>query len=73
MKNAKAKGTRIGRPRVKVDTAHVARLRDSGASFRATRRQRWHRGRVFKKATSERVFNRLILRERIYAIERTKR
>jgi DNA invertase Pin-like site-specific DNA recombinase len=35
MKNAKAKGTRIGRPRAKVDAAHVARLRDSGASVRA--------------------------------------
>jgi putative DNA-invertase from lambdoid prophage Rac len=35
MKNAKAKGTRTGRPRAKVDAAHVARLGDSGASFRA--------------------------------------
>jgi DNA invertase Pin-like site-specific DNA recombinase len=35
MKNAKAKGTRIGRPRVKVDTALIARLRDQGASWRA--------------------------------------
>lgn len=66
-----------GRPRAKVDAAHIPRLRDSGASFEgncvAARRQRWHRGRVFKKATSERVCSRLILRERIYAIERAKR
>jgi DNA invertase Pin-like site-specific DNA recombinase len=34
MKNAKAKGTRIGRPRVSVDAAQVARLRSSGASLR---------------------------------------
>jgi DNA invertase Pin-like site-specific DNA recombinase len=34
MKNAKAKGARIGRPRVTVDTFQIARLRDSGASLR---------------------------------------
>jgi DNA invertase Pin-like site-specific DNA recombinase len=34
MKNAKAKGTRIGRPRANVDAAQIARLRDSGASLR---------------------------------------
>jgi DNA invertase Pin-like site-specific DNA recombinase len=34
MKNAKAKGARIGRPRVTVDAAEIARLRDSGASLR---------------------------------------
>ena len=34
MKNAKAKGRHIGRPRANVDAAHVARLRDSGASLR---------------------------------------
>ena len=32
--NAKAKGARIGRPRVTVDAVQVARLRDSGASMR---------------------------------------
>jgi DNA invertase Pin-like site-specific DNA recombinase len=35
MKNAKAKGARIGRPRVTVDASQIARLRDSGASLRA--------------------------------------
>jgi DNA invertase Pin-like site-specific DNA recombinase len=35
MKNAKANGARIGRPRVTVDTSQIARLRDSGASLRA--------------------------------------
>src|SRR5438309_3988144 len=35
MKNARAKGTRIGRPRANVDAAQVARLRASGASLRA--------------------------------------
>jgi DNA invertase Pin-like site-specific DNA recombinase len=35
MKNAKAKGARIGRPRVTVDAYQIARLRDSGASLRA--------------------------------------
>lgn len=34
MKNAKAKGARIGRPRVTVDAFQIARLRDSGASLR---------------------------------------
>jgi putative DNA-invertase from lambdoid prophage Rac len=35
MKNAKAKGACIGRPRTGVDALQVARLRDSGASLRA--------------------------------------
>jgi DNA invertase Pin-like site-specific DNA recombinase len=34
MKNAKAKGARIGRPRVTVDAAEIALLRDSGLSLR---------------------------------------
>jgi DNA invertase Pin-like site-specific DNA recombinase len=34
MKNAKAKGTRIGRPRVIVDASQIARMRASGASLR---------------------------------------
>jgi DNA invertase Pin-like site-specific DNA recombinase len=34
MKNAKAKGRRIGRPRASVGASAVARLRDSGASWR---------------------------------------
>ena len=34
MKNAKAKGVRIGGPRANVDASQVARLRDSGASLR---------------------------------------
>jgi DNA invertase Pin-like site-specific DNA recombinase len=34
MKNAKAKGARIGRPRVTVDASQIARLRDGGASLR---------------------------------------
>jgi DNA invertase Pin-like site-specific DNA recombinase len=35
MKNAKAKGARIGRPRANVDASQIARLRDGGASLRA--------------------------------------
>jgi len=35
MKNARAKGTRIGRPRVTVDAAQIACLRTAGASWRA--------------------------------------
>jgi DNA invertase Pin-like site-specific DNA recombinase len=34
MKNAKAKGASIGRPRVRVDASQIARLRASGASLR---------------------------------------
>jgi DNA invertase Pin-like site-specific DNA recombinase len=34
MKNAKAKGARIGRPRVNVDASQIARLRNGGASLR---------------------------------------
>src|ERR1700680_4558348 len=34
MKNARAKGACIGRPRANVDAAQIARLRDSGASLR---------------------------------------
>src|SRR5437899_10708245 len=34
MKNARAKGTRIGRPRANVDASQIARLRNSGASLR---------------------------------------
>ena len=35
MKNARAKGARIGRPRANVDASQIARLRDGGASLRA--------------------------------------
>lgn len=35
MRNAKAKGRPIGRPKANVDVAEIARLRDSGASLRA--------------------------------------
>jgi DNA invertase Pin-like site-specific DNA recombinase len=35
LRNAKAKGKRLGRPRVVVDGARIARLRGSGASWRA--------------------------------------
>jgi DNA invertase Pin-like site-specific DNA recombinase len=34
MKNARAKGARIGRPRTNVDASQIARLRDGGASLR---------------------------------------
>jgi len=34
MKNAKAKGAHIGRPRANVDAAQIARLRSSGSSLR---------------------------------------
>jgi len=34
MKNAKAKGVRIGRPRTEIDASQIACLRDGGASLR---------------------------------------
>lgn len=39
LRNAKNKGRKLGRPRVKVDIGQVARLRDSGASWRTISRQ----------------------------------
>jgi DNA invertase Pin-like site-specific DNA recombinase len=39
MKNAKAKGARIGRPRLAVDAARVAALRSSGLSWRTIERE----------------------------------
>jgi DNA invertase Pin-like site-specific DNA recombinase len=36
---AKAKGKRLGRPRVNVDVARIASLRDSGASWRVISRE----------------------------------
>jgi DNA invertase Pin-like site-specific DNA recombinase len=33
LRNARAKGRQLGRPRVVVDTAEIVRLRDSGASW----------------------------------------
>ena len=35
LRNARAKGKRLGRPRKMMDVAQIARLRDSGASWRA--------------------------------------
>ena len=35
LRNARAKGKKLGRPRVAVNAAQVARLRASGASWRA--------------------------------------
>jgi DNA invertase Pin-like site-specific DNA recombinase len=34
LRNAKAKGRHVGRPKVSVDAARIATLRDSGASWR---------------------------------------
>jgi DNA invertase Pin-like site-specific DNA recombinase len=39
MKKARAKGTRIGRPRVILDAAQIACLRASGASLREIARR----------------------------------
>jgi DNA invertase Pin-like site-specific DNA recombinase len=39
MKNARAKGTRIGRPHVSVDAARIATLRASGVSWRTIERE----------------------------------
>ena len=39
LRNARAKGKRLGRPRVAVDTAQVARLRASGLSWPAVARE----------------------------------
>ena len=39
LRNARAKGTRLGRPRVHVDASRIARLRAAGASWRAIARE----------------------------------
>jgi DNA invertase Pin-like site-specific DNA recombinase len=39
LRNARAKGKQLGRPRVKVDESRVKALRDSGTSWRAIARQ----------------------------------
>lgn len=39
LRNARAKGKRLGRPRVAVDVARIARLRASGASWPAIARE----------------------------------
>ncbi len=39
LRNAKAKGKKLGRPRVAVDAARVARLRAQGASWREISRE----------------------------------
>ena len=39
LRNARAKGKTLGRPRVDVDAAEVARLRASGASWPSIARQ----------------------------------
>src|SRR6202795_4902828 len=39
LRNARAKGKQLGRPRIAVDTAQIARLRTSGQSWRAIARE----------------------------------
>src|ERR1700675_450119 len=39
LRNARAKGKQLGRPRVAVDTAQIARLRTSGQAWRAIARE----------------------------------
>jgi DNA invertase Pin-like site-specific DNA recombinase len=39
LRNARAKGKKLGRPRVEVDESRVKALRDSGASWRSISRQ----------------------------------
>ena len=39
LRNARSKGKRLGRPRVAVDAAQIARLRSQGASWRAISKQ----------------------------------
>jgi DNA invertase Pin-like site-specific DNA recombinase len=39
LRNARAKGKKLGRPRVKVDESRVKAFRDSGASWRSISRQ----------------------------------
>ena len=39
LRNARAKGRKLGRPRVAVDAAQIARLRSQGASWRAVSKQ----------------------------------
>jgi DNA invertase Pin-like site-specific DNA recombinase len=51
MRNAKAKGKLVGRPRVNVDTKRIAALRDAGRSWSEITRQtgltKWTAQRAF--------------------------
>jgi DNA invertase Pin-like site-specific DNA recombinase len=77
MKNARAWGTRIGRPRANVDASQIARLGASGASLRdIAARLGVSVGTVAassKKAASHRGRNRLILWSPDYPYGRAKR
>jgi DNA invertase Pin-like site-specific DNA recombinase len=52
IRNARAKGKRLGRPRVAVDGARIAALRAQGHSWGAIRRETG----IFAKGTAQRAF-----------------
>lgn len=54
VRNARAKGKRLGRPRSEVDADQVAQLRASGASWREVERQLAVSVRSARRAISER-------------------
>lgn len=56
LRNAKAKGKRIGRPRVAVDAARIATLRGSGSSWSQIARQTgWTKGTMQRAFYAERL------------------
>jgi DNA invertase Pin-like site-specific DNA recombinase len=50
LRNARAKGKRLGRPRTFVDAARIARLRESGTSWRKIARQMQCSARTARRA-----------------------
>lgn len=54
---ARAKGKRLGRPRVAVDAAKVARLRSAGASWRTISAELGLSARTIRRAAQERGKN----------------
>src|SRR5579862_4573061 len=52
LRNARAKGKRLGRPRLMPDTSRIARLRGSGLSWRAVAREMGLSVRSVRRATS---------------------
>jgi DNA invertase Pin-like site-specific DNA recombinase len=57
VRNARANGKRLGRPRTRVDANQIDRLRASGASWREVERQLAVSARTARRAASERGKN----------------
>jgi len=54
LRNAKAKGKRLGRPRTRVDADQIARVRASGASWREVEKQLAVSARTARRSVAER-------------------